>query len=126
MLFVAILAHKSIAGFALGVSLARSPVSTGSSFGLLAVFAGATPLGILLGSALGHGLDGDLRLGFEATFLALAAGTFVYVALLDILRDELLEPGSRLSLFGLVIVGAALGDTDGNTDGLGVGGANGA
>ena len=93
---------------ALGVSLARSPIAQTLRFGLLAVFAGATPLGILLGTALGQNLEGDLRLGFEAAFLSLAAGTFVYVALLDILRDELLEPGNRRSLFGLVILGAGL------------------
>ena len=30
-----------------------------------------------------------------AAFLALAAGTFIYISTLDILQDEFLRPGSR-------------------------------
>jgi zinc transporter 1/2/3 len=105
VLFVAILAHKTMEGFALGVSLARSPMERSLRFTLLGVFAAATPLGIVLGAVLGMSLEGPIGDGFEAVFLSLAAGTFVYVALLDILRDELVEPGSRLTLFGLVLVG---------------------
>lgn len=108
VLFVAIFAHKLIAGFALGMSLARSAIAAPLRLGLLAVFASATPVGILLGAAPGIGLEGSLRQGFEASFMALAAGTFIYVALLDILRDELLEPGSRFALFGLVSLGAGV------------------
>lgn len=107
VLFVAIFAHKLMAGFALGASLARSAMAPPLRAGLLAVFAGATPVGILLGAAPGVGLDGSLRQGLEAAFLALAAGTFVYVALIDILRDEPIEPGSRFTHFGLVSLGAA-------------------
>ncbi|MGH0030839.1 MAG: ZIP family transporter [Myxococcota bacterium] len=107
VLFVAILAHKSIAGFALGVSLARSPLPSRRRLELVGVFAVATPIGMLLGAGLGGGLEGSLRLAAEATVLALAAGTFVYVALLDILRDELTGSTGRLPLFGLVIVGVA-------------------
>jgi zinc transporter 1/2/3 len=108
VLFVAIFAHKLMAGFALGTSLARSAIPARFRLGLLAVFAGATPVGIVLGAMPAMGLEGSLREGFEAAFLSLAAGTFVYVALLDILRDELLEPGNRFQLFGLVLLGAAL------------------
>lgn len=106
VLFVAIFAHKLFAGFALGISLARSAIAPRLRVGLLAVFAGATPVGVLLGAAPGIGLEGPLRGTVEATFMAVAAGTFVYVALLDILRDELLEPGSRFALFALVSLGA--------------------
>ncbi len=108
VIFVAILAHKSIAGFALGVSLARSSMSAPLAWSLLALFAAATPAGILLGMGLDGVLEGDARRVFEASFLALAAGSFAYVATLDILRDELLEPGSRLLKWLLVVTGLAL------------------
>lgn len=102
---VAILAHKSAAGFALGVSLVRASAPRARAWGLLALFAVATPAGILLGIGLDEALEGRARLGFEAAFLALAAGTFAYVAIVDILRDELEEPGGRFATWLLATLG---------------------
>ena len=95
VIFLAIMAHKSIGGFALGVSLVRNRMPTRRAWSLLALFSAATPLGILVGAGVGEALDGRLRVACEAAFLALAAGSFAYVATLDILRDEFLEPGGR-------------------------------
>ena len=50
-------------------------------------------------------LGGIVPLAF---FLALAAGSFAYVATLDILRDELLVPGGRLSRWICVASGTGL------------------
>lgn len=105
VIFLAIVAHKSTAGFALGVSLVRNRLPRRLAWSLLALFSLATPLGIGVGAALGEVPEPRLRLGFEASFLALAAGTFAYVATLDILRDEFLEPAGRLSKWLLVAAG---------------------
>lgn len=107
VIFLAIMAHKTIGGFALGVSLVRNRMPSRRAWSLLALFAAATPLGILVGAGVGETLDGRLRVGAEATFLALAAGSFAYVATLDILRDEFLEPGGRWSKWLLVALGTA-------------------
>ena len=108
VIFLALMAHKSMEGFALGVSLVRNQLARRRAWGLLAVFSVATPLGILAGTGLGETLEGPTQLGFEATFLALAAGTFAYVATLDIMRDEFLEPGGRWSKWLLVSGGIGL------------------
>ena len=108
VIFVAIISHKTAAGFALGVSLVRHAMPRGRAWGLLALFALATPAGILVGALLDEGLRGPAQLRFEGTFLALAAGTFTYVATLDILRDEFLEPGGRFEKWLLVASGTAL------------------
>jgi len=108
VIFVAVMAHKSTAGFALGVSLVRSPLTRRRAWRLLGAFALATPLGILIGTAVGESLAGPTRLFFEASFLALAAGTFAYVATLDILRDEFLEPSGAWSKWLLVSAGTAM------------------
>ena len=71
------------------------------------MFVAATPVGILVGTLLGEVLEGTDQLMFEATFLSLAAGTFAYVATLDILRDEFSEPGRRWSKWSLVAAGTA-------------------
>ena len=107
VIFLAIVAHKSTAGFALGVSLVRTGTPRRRAWGLLAVFALATPTGIGVGAILGETLEGTAKQTFEATFLALAAGTFAYVATLDILRDEFSEPGGHASKWALVALGTA-------------------
>lgn len=104
---VALLAHKSVEGFALGVSLVRHAMPPARAWTLLGLFAGATPLGIALGAVLDAGLGGGLRGALEASFLALAAGTFTYVATLDILREEFEHGRDRLGKWSWVVTGAA-------------------
>jgi solute carrier family 39 (zinc transporter), member 1/2/3 len=106
VIFAAILAHKSMEGFALGVSLARSAAATRPA-ALLALFAVATPIGIVAGATVGA-FEGPTRLACEATFLSLAAGTFAYVATLDILREEFHEPGGRFAKWLWVVAGAGV------------------
>lgn len=94
-IFLAIITHKATAGFALGVSLARNEVPRGRSFSLIGLFGAMTPLGIVLGMVVSSLLASRWENLFDAAFLALAAGTFIYISALDILQDEFLRPGSR-------------------------------
>ncbi len=107
VIFAAVLAHKSVEGFALGVSLARGVISAARAWTLLGLFACATPLGILVGATLGA-FEGRTQQVLEATFLSLAAGTFAYVATLDILREEFEDGSDRLAKWCWVAVGTAL------------------
>src|SRR5260370_724475 len=65
------------------------------------------PLGVGAGAAVGA-LAGGARLVGEAAFLSLAAGTFAYVATLDILREEFHDPDGRLAKWLWVVAGAGL------------------
>jgi len=105
VIFAAIVAHKSAAGFALGVSLARSSLSPVQSWRMLALFATATPVGVLIGALLEQSFDGRAGSGLEATFLSIAGGTFVYVATFDILRDEFPAPGGRFAKWLVLTIG---------------------
>ena len=107
VIFAAILAHKSMEAFALGVSLARRSAPGTRTGALLALFAAATPVGIVAGATVGA-LEGPAQLACEAAFLSLAAGTFAYVATLDILREEFHEPGGRLAKWLWVTAGVSL------------------
>ena len=107
VIFAAILAHKSIEGFALGVSLARRAGPAARAGPPLALFASATPFGIVAGTAVGA-VRGQIGLACEAAFLSLAAGTFAYVATLDILREEFHEPGGRLAKWLWVVAGGGV------------------
>lgn len=104
---IAIIAHKSAAGFALGVSLARSRIAAAQAWRLVALFALATPLGGLIGALVGASVEGRLGQTLEAGFLSVAGGTFVYVATFDILRDEFPAPGGRLAKWCVLTLGVA-------------------
>jgi zinc transporter 1/2/3 len=108
VIFVAIMAHKTTAGFALGVSLVRSGLPTGRAWAMLSLFAVSTPIGIVTGTVLGEALQGHAQQIVQATLLSLGAGTFAYVATLDILRDELVAPGGRWSKWLMVCAGTGL------------------
>ncbi len=83
-ILIAILAHKSSAAFALGLR------STGTQYWRrMATFALMTPGGVALGMLLlASSLQNNSGL-FEAVFDAIAAGTFLYIALTEILAKEL-------------------------------------
>ena len=107
VIFAAILAHKSMEGFALGVSLARIAMPRQRAALLLGLFAAATPFGIVAGATAGA-LEGRVQLACEGTFLALAAGTFAYVATLDILREEFHEANGRWAKWIWVTAGVSV------------------
>ncbi len=104
---LAIIAHKTAAGFALGVSLARSPLPRAQCWRLIALFALATPVGGLIGAFLGETIEGRLGASLEALFLSIAAGTFIYVATFDILCDEFPAAGGRFTKWLVLTAGVA-------------------
>lgn len=82
--FIAIIAHKGLAGFALGAAFVRG----GLNFRLLNffgfVFSVISPIGIMIGYLLGVN-SGSTVTGI---LLSLAAGSFIYVALVEVLIPE--------------------------------------
>jgi zinc transporter 1/2/3 len=95
VVFLAIVAHKAVAGFALGVGYRRTELPLRRIVPRIAFFAAMTPLGILAGTftQLVISTHGDIL--FEAVFDSLGAGTFLYIAALDIIRTEFDEPGAH-------------------------------
>ncbi len=102
---LAIIAHKSAAGFALGVSLVRSPLSRAQSWRLVALFASRHAARRPDRSHRRRDVEGRLGATLEAAFLSIAAGTFIYVATFDILRDEFPAPGGRFTKWCIMTSG---------------------
>ncbi|MCH2149299.1 MAG: ZIP family metal transporter, partial [Phycisphaerales bacterium] len=94
VLLVAIIAHKGAAGFALGSTFREAAVPPRTRIPALLVFVGSTPLGVILGG-LAIELLGQGSGAAEAWFKAVAAGTFLYIATLDIVREEFFPGGSN-------------------------------
>ncbi len=104
-IFIAIMAHKGSAGFALGVSLHRGGLKQATILRAVALFAVSTPLGIILGAALDALLADSAAVLTEAVFDCLAAGTFLYIAVVDIIQEEFFDPAGRWAKFGSLVAG---------------------
>lgn len=96
---VAILCHKGSAAFALIVSMVAAGVEQRRLWTILGAFAAMTPLGIVLGTVASELLEGGTAVLIEASFNALAAGTFIYVAILDVINAEMSSRDDRLAHF---------------------------
>ena len=106
--FVAIVAHKSFAAWALGCSFANADASVLSSRGAWAWvlgFALVTPCGIVVGTALSSFTESSTIYAL----LALAAGFFLYVGLMEIVAKELKsEEGGVLPRLLMLVLGFGL------------------
>lgn len=110
----ALVCHKATEGFALGVSLARNEVPSRLALRLLFAFAAATPIGIAGGAITARLLADSVASAFEGAFSAIAAGTFLYVASLDMIGEEFSHGDKPFAkwlwaLCGLAIVAAFAG-----------------
>lgn len=108
VIFLAIIAHKGAAGFALGVGYERQGVARRSALPQLAFFSTMTPIGIFVGAGVAAVLLGRADILFEAIFDSLGAGTFFYIAALDIIKTEFDSPEDRLQKWIAAAIGFAL------------------
>jgi zinc transporter 1/2/3 len=103
--FIAIAAHKGTEAFALGVTLSGSSYARSTVLRLIVIFALMTPIGVVFGLLFTHTLSSEHRVIAEASFNAIAAGTFIYIASLDILTLEFRHPELRWSKFACTLLG---------------------
>ena len=107
VILLAILFHKGSAAFALMVSLHTAGTGPRQQKKILSLFVLMTPLGLLMGSIAAAALSGNTATLIEGAFDALAAGTFIYVAVLDIIDEELSIAEDKLLKFSLIVLGIA-------------------
>lgn len=108
VIVVAVLAHKGSAAFALSISLQRAGATRASVWRTIILFSFMTPLGLLIGASLTWLLTETAGEIFEAVFDALAAGTFLYVASIEIIEEEFSQGQRRVAKFACVTLGLAL------------------
>ena len=109
LVMIAILSHKGSAAFALMVSVQAAGADRARLKRVLAIFVVMTPLGIMLGTLASGFFEGHAALLVEGSFNALAAGTFVYVAILDVIDAEMFRTDDRIAHF---VRSSLLGDDD--------------
>jgi len=107
IVMLGILFHKGSAAFALIVT--AHAAGNRSLWQTLAVFSVMTPIGIAVGTLAGEVLEGRASLLFEGSFNAIAAGTFIYVAVMDVLNEEMSRERDRVAHY---VRSALMGDDD--------------
>ena len=109
LVMIAILFHKGSAAFALVVSAYASGADRRRLWTILTIFVLMTPLGIFLGTGASSLLEGRIAVLLEGSFNALAAGTFIYVAILDVINAEMSRRDDRIAHF---VRSALIGEDD--------------
>ncbi|KAK9904991.1 hypothetical protein WJX75_007293 [Coccomyxa subellipsoidea] len=102
-IFIAIAAHKGLAAYALGSSVVDSQASMRKFWTVIGSFASATPVGILLGVVLSSVSNSDAA----ASVSALASGTFLYVAFMEVIPRELAMSSHRTAKLVMLMAGFA-------------------
>ena len=108
VVLVAIVSHKGSAAFALGVNMVNADLSKALIRKTVLIFSMMTPIGVVLGSIISFSENNESSIVFEAIFDSIAAGTFLYIATLEII-DELFEKSElKATKFTLIFAGFAL------------------
>jgi zinc transporter 1/2/3 len=105
---MAIAAHKAFAAFALGLSLVRGGANSASLFRIVILFGLMSPAGVVLGALFTMSLADAADSVWSSSIQAFAAGSFVYVALVEILLEEFAHPKDRALKFVLLLLGVAV------------------
>ncbi len=111
MIYMAVMAHKGTAGFALALSLVRSTLPRPWTIGIFCMFAFSTPMGIVVGADVQAYLTGHGMLVAKALVLSAASGVFLYMATLHDFKNApmIVDCGTRKGfawmVFGLVVTG---------------------
>lgn len=87
MIFIAIVAHKGSAGFALALKMVRSTMKRAQVLFTYCCFALATPAGIVVGNDAHQYLAGQTMVVVKGIILSLASGVFLYMATLHELQN---------------------------------------
>ena len=99
LVMTGILLHKGSASFALMVSAHAAGLNTSNLRTVLTVFVLMTPLGIFFGTTVSSLMQGENAELIEGVFNALAAGTFIYVAIMDVIGGEMGRIDDRMARF---------------------------
>ncbi|CAG9460043.1 unnamed protein product [Pedinophyceae sp. YPF-701] len=102
--FIAIVAHKGLASYALGSSLVESGTRLTRFAAVTWFFAAATPLGIFMGFVLSE----VASTGLSAGITALAAGTFIYVAVMEVIPKELRTRKHKTAKVAMLLAGFSI------------------
>lgn len=95
--------HKFAESMSVSIALQRSFSDFRTLLKLILIFSFATPLGTIIGMALGQAPP-----IVDIVFTSMAAGTFIYVACSEMIVEEFSMPGNRWPKLLAFLIGAII------------------
>ena len=108
LVFLALVSHHWVESFALGVNILRASVHIRPMAMLVLFFSTMAPAGIIIGTLLNTFMSNSAGEALEAYSVAIAAGSFLYVAIVDILVEEFLIIRDKWMKTLFLVIGFAL------------------
>uniref|UniRef100_A0A1B6CCS2 Uncharacterized protein n=2 Tax=Clastoptera arizonana TaxID=38151 RepID=A0A1B6CCS2_9HEMI len=106
--FFAVLIHKTVIGFSIGLNLLQSEMKLLTVILLSVIFALTTPLGIVFGIYLDNFYHDEQMLVLNGILQGIACGTFLYVTCFEVLPKELDKGRDRLLKILSILIGFSL------------------
>ncbi|XP_041362371.1 zinc transporter ZIP1-like [Gigantopelta aegis] len=112
-IFAALVLHKGILSFSLGMNLVHTRLSEGTTIRSILIFSLTAPIGIALGIGIMKFWDSTTSSLVQGILQGIASGTFLYITFFEVLPHEFNSSHSRLLkvfflLFGFSAVTAIL------------------
>eukprot|EP01116_Phalansterium_solitarium_P001852 TRINITY_DN11676_c0_g1_i1.p1 TRINITY_DN11676_c0_g1~~TRINITY_DN11676_c0_g1_i1.p1 ORF type:complete len:388 (+),score=53.17 TRINITY_DN11676_c0_g1_i1:170-1165(+) len=107
-LMVAVLSHKCLDGFALGVPVFFAELPTWQTLFALIFCAAMTPLGVGIGIAATESAHGTSTLLSKAIILSMSAGSFMFISLIELIPSGLEKYGLVWAKLTAVVAGWAI------------------
>jgi len=104
-IFSALIIHKLVMGFSLGLNLVQSDLSVCSVVGSVTFFSITSPIGAAIGIVLAELYQTPLAQLVCGSLQAIACGTFLYVTFFEVLPHEMNSGGNRLLKVLSIILG---------------------
>lgn len=104
-IFAALVVHKSILSFSLGMNLVQSRLSTKICIRSIFFFSLTSPIGIAIGILITNLWESVLSSLVDGILQGVASGTFLYVTFFEVLPSEFNSPHDRLFKLIFLMVG---------------------
>lgn len=106
--FIAIVVHKGFAGYAMGAVCRKSTMTALSVLPGFLTFSLMSPIGAIIGALVSNAMNGTAQIWFACIFKGIAAGTFLYVGLIEVIIHELHEENeNNLMKLIFILIGTA-------------------
>jgi len=108
VLFIAIVTHCWAEAFALCSNFLKSRMQKKKLYGWIILFSTVTPVGIVFGMTLESILQGQLAKIISSILISIAAGTFLYIAIVEIIISEFENGKYKWQKLNLLLIGFAM------------------
>jgi len=107
VIFIAIITHIWAEAFALSATFLKSKMEPRTCTKVMIGFSFVTPVGIYIGMILQTVLEGEVALITKAMLISFAAGTFLYISIVEVMAEEFENGEDKWKKLNCILIGFA-------------------